>query len=182
MNTSIVTPIIAIYGAVVSTLSAILALKVFLAGKPDVDLGWEYHGPSRNLALMVFNTERADVTISTIELYIVRHVVIRRSPISNAFAIRRETIDQIPSELWRNDVPISFRVASYSQVDISVSSDAIKLPPELPFDEMLLKFVARYPSGKQTAHVRGEILRHFLGIDPDRPITPPLRGAVPAED
>ena len=150
-----------------STLSFILALKVFKAGNPDVELGWEYNEPDRNLVLMVVNSGRADVTISAIELFIVRWTITRRSPISNAFAIRRETIAHIPSKLWRdNDTPTSLRVASHSVTPVSVKIEAIKLPSGLPVDELLLKFVARYPGGKQVTYMRGD---HFLEIESGMP-------------
>lgn len=159
MTASLVTSALATYGAVVSTLSFILAVKVFKAGNPRVELHWEYFVPDHNLSLIVLNVGRADVTISTIELYIVRHVVTRRSPISDAVAIRRETIDHISGGLWRdNDIAISFRLASYSEVSIPVKSEAIRLPSELPIDELLLQFVVTYPGGSQIVYMRAEHL------------------------
>jgi hypothetical protein len=180
---SFVTPAVATYAAVISTLSFVLAVKVYKAGDPEVELGWKYNELIRNLSLIVSNTGRGNVTISTIDLYIVRHEITRRSPISDAVAIHRETISHVSSELWRGrDLDIPVRLESHAEVSISVKGEAVKLPSLFPFDDLLLKFVARYPGGKQIAYVRGEILRHFLGIDLDRPITLPSPGAVPTED
>lgn len=145
----------------------ILAVKAFKAGNPRVILDWVYIPSDRNLSLIVLNTGRADVTISTIELYIFRHVVTRRSPISDGVAIRRERINHISSELWRDsDVAIPLKLASYSEVLIPVKSGAIRLPSKLPVNELLLRFVATYPGGSQSAYMRAEHLHPSPGWVP----------------
>lgn len=165
LNTALVIPIVAIYGAVVSTLSFFLALKVFRAGRPDVELDYEVGELHRSFSLDVRNTGRADVTISSIELYIERHVITHRSPISSSFAMRIDPIERIPTKIWRDsdDADTSFRLASHSEVIIPVKCVAIKLPSEFPITELLLKFVASHPGGTKIVYMRAE---YFLDTVP----------------
>lgn len=97
-----------------------------------------------------------------------------------------DTVDHIPSELWQvgssKEEILPARLASNSLVTMQVRNDTISLPSEYPFDEILLKFVARFPGGKRTAYLGGDVLRHFMGIDPDRPISFPSAGSLPRED
>jgi hypothetical protein len=181
----IIGSVIAAYAAVVSTLSLFLSVKAYRAGNPNVDVDWTYYETNRQLSLSVTNTGRADVTISAVDLYIVHERILRQSRSGKYFAISKETIKDIPIDLWWPDLgPETFpiRVASNSLFTVRVKSYAIRLPPEYPVPELLLKFVARFPGGKQTAYLRGDVLRHFVGIDPDRPITFPSPGSLPVEE
>jgi hypothetical protein len=63
-----------------------------------------------------------------------------------------------------------------------VKSGVINLPSDYPLDEMLLKFIARFPSGRQSAYLRGDVLRHFIGLDPDKPISHPSPGSIPYDE
>jgi hypothetical protein len=173
------------YAAIVSTLSVILAVKVYRAANPKVDLDWLYEEADRNLSVTVLNTGRADVTIATIDLYVVRHKITRRSPSGKYFNLRINTIDHIATKLWiRKPKAVSFpaRLASNSMFSVQVKNDAIRLPSQYPLDELLLKFVAKFPGGKAVAHLGGDVLRHFVGIDPDVPVRFPSPGSLPAED
>src|SRR5918992_1422994 len=121
---SIVTSVLAAYAATVSTLSLILAVKVFKAGNPKVTLSWEYIQSENNLTLMVLNTGRADVTISTVELRVMRERIISRSRNGKYFKLYMETISQIPGRIWAaDDVAIPYRLISNSAISISVNID-----------------------------------------------------------
>jgi len=48
---SVAESIVAVYAAVVSTLSLIIAVRVYKAGNPDVDVDWEYQEEARKLLL-----------------------------------------------------------------------------------------------------------------------------------
>jgi hypothetical protein len=182
---SVITIVIAGYAAIVSTLSLALALKVYQAGNPKIEVDWEYRETNRQLAIRVLNVSRADVTITSTELYIVHEVTTHRSHSGKYFQVHMDTIDEVPSELWQVGAQaptFPARLPSNSAISFKVISDGIALPSEYPFDELLLKFVARFPSGRDIAYLRGDVLRHFMGIDPDRPITFPSPGSVPLEE
>jgi hypothetical protein len=200
-SAQIVTAAVAAYAAIVSTLSLILAMKVYRASSPHVEVDWVYTEPHRKLVVGIHNTGRADVTIATVDLHIERHVITSRSRIGNAFAMRTDHIRDVPTRLWvRKSKALTFpvRLAAHSTVSIQVKNDSIVLPTQYPLEELCLSFIARFtdkspplrrwgpnvarsPSGKATSHLGGEVLRHFAGIDPDIPITLPSPGILPQE-
>jgi hypothetical protein len=203
-SAQIVTATVAAYAAIVSTFSLILAVKVHRAANPKVDVHWRYSESDRKLVVSIHNTGRADVTITTVDLYIAREVITRRSRISI------DPISQIPNKLWQRErkaLTFPVRLDSYSMFSIRANNDAISLPSEYPLDELLLKFVARFPAkiatfppwfppwlvpwvprvarspgGKTVVYLRGDVLRHFAGIDPDRPIALPSPGSLPSDE
>lgn len=175
---------IAIYAAIISTLSLILAIRVYRVGGPKVSLDWEYWERDRNLVVSILNTGRADVTIASMDLYIVREEVTHRSPSGAYFNSHYETIGCIPQKLWymkNRAVTFPARLASNSILSMRVKSEAITLPPQYSLDEISLRFVANFPNGAEIVYFRGDVLRHFVGIDPDRPVTYPSPGALPME-
>jgi hypothetical protein len=176
---------IATYAAVVSTLSLAIAVKVYRAGNPNVEVHWEYQEPSRKLSLSILNTGRGDVTISAVDIFVVHETIFNRSRSGRYFNLRMDTVDHVPNELWlpkEQHAAIPFRLASNSLFSMDVKNGAISLPSDYPLEEILLKFVARFPGGKKSVYLRGDVLRHFIGIDPDRPIALPSPGSVPSED
>jgi hypothetical protein len=181
----IVGSIIAAYAAIVSTLSLILSVRNYRASDPNVSLDWEYDEIGRRLSLSIWNTGRADVTIASANLYIVHERIVRRSPTGKYFAIQSETLDNIPTELWWLDLePETFpiRLASNSLLTTQVKNNAISLPTGYPLEELLLRFVVKFPGGKDDAYLRGDVMRHFVGIDPDKPIAWPSPGNLPIQD
>jgi hypothetical protein len=185
MSVSIVVAAIAAYAAIVSTLSLVLAMKVYRAGNPNVEMDWLYRESDRKLLLSILNTGRADVTISTVELFIVHETITSRSRSGRFFNVRTDTLGHVPSDLWRvesEEIALPIRLASNSLVSMQVKTDVIHLPSGYPLDEIVLKFVARFPNGKGVSYLRGDVLRHFMGIDPDRPISFPSPASLPRED
>jgi hypothetical protein len=176
---------IAGYAAVVSTLSLVLAIKVYRSGEPKVDVDWEYFETDRELTVSVLNTGRAGVTISTVELYVIHEQITKRSPNGRYVSLQMETIAEIPPRLWRPDeknASFPARLSSQSLIVLHVRGHNVEIPQSHPLDELLLKFVARFPKGKEEVYLRGDVLRHFLGIDPSRPIRLPSPGSLPRED
>jgi hypothetical protein len=171
----LITAIVAAYAAIVSTLSLILAVKVYRAANPKVEVDWEYSPSDRNLTLTVLNTGRGDVTIATIDLYIERRVITSRSPDGRSFNARTDTISHVPTKLWlRKPKAVTFaRLASHSMLSVQVKNDAINLPSQYPLDELRIKFEVSFPGGKEATYLRGDALWHFLGINPNAPIAPP---------
>lgn len=162
-STSTVTSALAIYAAVISTLSLILAVIAYKAGNPKVILGWEYIQSGRNLWLIVDNTGRADVTISSVDFYPMnRKVMSGRSRDEKHFSLRVKSTGQVSYKQWRP----GDRLPSNSAVSVPVKDKSIDLTSGQPFDEIMLRAVVRYPGGRQVAYIHGEVLRHFLGIDP----------------
>lgn len=184
MSTStMVASVIAAYAAVVSTLSLVLAIRSFRAGSPIVDLDWEYDESLSDFRLHVLNTGRADVTISSLSLVVIHEVIIRQS--GKYFDARFDIIDDIPANVWyprSKESALPFRLASNSLLELRIDGSAINVPDGYPFDELMLRFTARFPGGRQRVFLRGDLLRHFLGIDPDRPIQMPSPGSLPRED
>lgn len=185
--TVIVAAAISTYAAIISTLSLFLAIKVYRAGNPKVELDWLYIEDERMLTLSVMNIGRSAVTITSIDLYIVREEIASRSPGGRYFNAKWEPVGAVPVEAWRQkssmesqDFPL--RLDSNSMISLRVDGDAIQLPPSYSVEELLLRFVARFPAGKTDAYLRGDVLRHFVGIEPDRPVTLPSPGSVPAEE
>ena len=84
--------IIAAYAGVVSTLSLILALKVYRSGNPNVDVDWQYDELDKELTVSILNTGRADVTITAIELFVVHEKIIRQSRSGRTFDLRMEPL------------------------------------------------------------------------------------------
>lgn len=181
----IVGSIVAAYAAIVSTLSLILSVRVYRAGDPDVSITWEYDEVDRKLLLSVMNTGRADITIASVDLQIVHRQILNRSPTGKYYQMHTETIGVIPVELWWPDLePKTFpmRLASKSLVMTQVKNDQISLPTDHPLSDLLLKFVASFPGGRKAVYMRGDALRHFVGIDQDRPITFPSPGTLPFQE
>lgn len=165
---SIIATVIAVYAGIISTLSLILAARVYRTGGPIVTMSWEYFAGKQELTLIVTNRGRADVTVSDLELSIIRDKIIRR--IGNRWASETTVIEDIPQERWRADSEVTFplRLASSSELSMKVNSDGIRpLPSDCPFDELLLKFTARTPHGGPIIYLRGNVLRHFIASDPD---------------
>jgi hypothetical protein len=191
---------VATYAAIISTLSLVLAIRVHHAGSPKVSVHWAYTQTDRKLTVTILNTGRADVTISAIELYVERDVIIRGSREAGQWDSRIETLSHIPNKLWlskSNGLTLPSRLAANSMFSIQVKNKAITLPTQFPLDELLLKFVVRFPreitrpprgigvtppGGKAVTYVGGDVLRHFVGVDPDRPISRPSPGSLPLDD
>jgi hypothetical protein len=200
----IITAAVAAYAAVVSTLSLALALKTHRAANPKVALDWIYAADDRKLVVNVYNTGRADITITNLDLYLDRHVITSRSWISSGYGIRVYEIEQIPAERWLSnpETVIMARLASHSTLSVQVKHEAISLPSQYSIHELHLRFVASFPgnadmvdrffpfgpkeagstAGKAVAFLAGDVLRHFAGIDPDVPIRYPSPGSLPMED
>jgi len=148
-------------------------------------MDWEYDQTDRKLLLSVTHTGRADVTIARVDLYIVHRQILSRSRTGKYYQIHVETIGDIPIELWWPDLEsktFPMRLASKSLVMAQVKNGAISLPTEYSLEELLLKFVVKFPGGTKAIYMRGEVLRHFVGIDPDRPITFPSPGSLPIQE
>ena len=176
---------IAAYATVISTASFVLAIKVYRAGNPKVEVDWVYNEPDRNLTLSILNLGRGDVTISVIDLYIAHEEITSRSRNGKYFNIKFETIDCISRKDWcikSKGIGLPARLVSHSMLSVQVKNDAIVLDPKYPLDELLLKFVAKFPGGKAVAYLRGDVLRHFVGINPDVPISFPSPGSLPLLD
>lgn len=184
MTPALITAVVAAYAAIVSTLSLILAVNVYRAANPKVEVDWVYSRADRNLTLTLLNTGRSDVTIATVDLYIERHVITSRNPDSRSFHARTDTISHVPTELWlRKPKAVTHaRLAAHSMLSVQVKGDAISLPSQYPLDELRLKFVARFPGGKESAGLRGEVLCHFLGINPQHTYHLSSAGSLPSED
>jgi len=137
LTPALITTVVAAYAAIVSTLSLILAIKVYRAANPQVEVDWTYSAPDRKLVVSVHNTGRADVTINTVDLYVERHVITRRSRVSDAYAERVDMISHIPAKLWlRKPKTTTFptRLASHSMFSFGVKNDAISLPSQYPLN------------------------------------------------
>jgi hypothetical protein len=160
---------IASYAVVVSTLSLVLAIRAHRAGEPNFNLGWEYNMDGQQLSVMMTNRGRSDISIYDLELSIVRHEITRQ--IGKVFDFREILIREVPLNEWRAnsaEVSFPFRLTSFSIASVRARNEALRpLAPDHPFDELLLKFVARSPKGKQAVFMRGEILRHFIARNPD---------------
>jgi hypothetical protein len=170
---SIIEATIAGYAGVVSTLSLIVARRAYRAGGPVVDIDWEYFADKQELILMIINKGRADVTVSDLELTIERHRIFNR--LGNSFNMEITTLADIQRKQWCAGQKVIFplRLASNSMRSIKVKRDVIHLlPPQIPSDEIFLKFTARTPHGKQVVWVPDTILQHFTASDPDTPIMP----------
>ena len=179
---SIIAAVVAAYAGVISTLSLRLAARALRAGGPIVDMDCEYFTPKQELTLTVTNTGRADVTVSDLDLAIIRSRIVSR--LGNAWRSEWTVIEHISPERWRADLEVSFpiRLISHSSFSVKVSSDGIRpLPSQYPFDELLLRFTARTPDAGPIAYFRGNLLRHFIASDPDLEVVPDGGGAVPLD-
>jgi hypothetical protein len=178
-SVSIIEAVIAGYAGIVSTLSLVLARRANRTSGPIVAITWEYYDEKQELTLVVTNTGRAAVTVSDVELSIVRHRITRRT--GNYYDLEMTSLADIPRKRWCPNQKISFpfRLASDSMFSMKVKSDGIRpLPSQIPLDEILLEFTARTPHGKQVAWVPDSIIKHFIASNSDTPFAPG-RGSIP---
>ena len=92
--------VIAIYAALVSTCSVILAMKVYRTGGPMVELDWGYYSDKRRLVIDIQNMGRHDITVTGFALYVIREEIFNKSITGRSFSLKRELLDEIPMSDW----------------------------------------------------------------------------------
>jgi hypothetical protein len=173
--------ILAIYAGVVSTYSIYLgarahklAEKAYLAAGPLVSVRWEYDESVPDLVVSVVNSGRSDVTIYDLTMGVVQETVTRMSPTGRSFDVRMTNVELIETmRWWRNYDPsqLPVRLAASSRFSVHVKRDSIShLPGSLPLYDILLRFVAETADDYISGYFRGDILRHFIGLEPEVPV------------
>lgn len=178
-SASTIEAIIAGYAGIVSTLSLVLARRAYHTSGPIVDITWEYFEEKQELTLIITNRGRADVTVSDLELSIVRHRITSRS--GKYYNLEMTNLVDVPRKRWCTSQKVRFpcRLVSDSMFSVNVRIDGVyPLPSQVPLDEILLEFTARTPHGKRVVWVPDTIIRHFIASSPDWPVIPGT-GAIP---
>jgi hypothetical protein len=173
--------ILAIYAAGVSTLSFFLAVKAHnLAEKahsaagPIVYIDWEYDETTRELIVSVVNSGRSDTTIYDLHLVVICEIITSVSITGRSFAMHMVPVADVPKIQWWKDydpTDLPVRIAASSKFLVHVNSDGISFPLEkYSLHDILLRFVVETPNSYEMAYFRGDVLRHFIGLEPDVPV------------
>lgn len=157
---------IAVYAAILSTLSLALAAVSFRAGGPVLNLSWEYDHSLQKLVVFVANTGRSDVTVDSVDLLLERREVYRRGRFGVAHLEEASTLARTPLMQWA-DAKIApslpLRISSNSRVMWHVARDVVKsMPWEQQLSELSLVFKmgVTAPDGKSL--VSGRAAERFL--------------------
>jgi hypothetical protein len=181
MTPEMIETTLAVYAAGVSTLSFFLAVKAHslaekahLAAGPVVYVDWEYDATARELIVSVVNSGRSDTTIYDLHLVIVREIITSVSISGEFFNMHMAPIVDVPKiQWWKNYDPkiLPARIAASSKFPVHVNNNGISLPiEEFSIYDILLRFVVENPNSYEMAYFRGDILRHFIGLEPDVPV------------
>nr|WP_152332284.1 hypothetical protein [Micromonospora purpureochromogenes] len=158
---------IAVYAAVISTVSLALAAVSYRVAGPVLNLSWEYDHTLQELVVFVANTGRSDVTVDSVDLLLERREVYRRGRFGIGHLEKEESIlTRIPLMQWADtkaDPPIPLRISSNSRVMWHVARDVLE---SMPWDEQLselsLVFELDSPRGTERVWFQGELLTDFL--------------------
>jgi hypothetical protein len=142
---------------------------------------WDYLETTRELSIIVSNTGRSAVTITTLDLVIILEETTERLRLlqygrgaSTYSHTERTAIRQIPATRWRVDhrvddqaVVFPVRLAAYSMFTVSTNKETVRqLLSQYPQGNLLLKFAARIPRSEKAVYIGGDALRQFLASDP----------------
>jgi len=168
----IITVIISGYAAIISTLSFVLASRAYRAGGPITEIHWEYSEKGQELTLDVVNKGRADVTISGLELFVLR---------DNEGEIMPTKIGEIPRDRWcaSHEIEFPIRMSANSMISVKTNRKGIEssLYQFLP-GQLTLEFCVKTPHGKRAVWVGGAVFNHFTSLNPKWSITS-SRGSRP---
>ncbi|MGC4756992.1 hypothetical protein [Micromonospora trifolii] len=164
---------IAIYAAILSTLSFALAAVSYRNGGPILDVSWQYDQSRHELTVFVANTGRSDITIDSVDLTLERTTISRKGRLGAAH-VDVSILSRIALAQWAKLVDtdgLPLRISSNSRATWQVASEVVSsMPWAHSMDELSLRFEVESP--RRTAHVwfRGELLEDFLAATrPDAP-------------